>query len=127
MYTNAGNYTVTATMTTISGNSVSVSTSVTVVPTGLPTVLVTVQSISPPSGHPATVTFQIQVTPPSGVSIVQATINWGGTEGSQDLGGVNGTISVTHTYNQAGAYVVTLTVTDSLGRHTSGTTSVTIS
>src|SRR5581483_5850525 len=56
VYSTAGTYTVTAIMTDTAGNSASVSTSVTIIATAAPTVLVTVQSISPGSGVPATVT-----------------------------------------------------------------------
>ncbi len=126
VYAAAGTYTVTAIMTDTAGNSASVSTSVTIIATAAPTVLVTVQSISPASGHPATVTFQIQVTAPTGIGIQNATVNWGDGQ-TQSLGGLSGTITLTHTYQQAGTFSVTVTVTDTLGRTTTGSTSVTIS
>ena len=126
VYSTAGTYTVTAIMTDTAGNSASVSTSVTIIATAAPTVLVTVQSISPGSGVPATVTFQIQVTAPTGIGIQNATVSWGDGQ-TQSLGGLSGTISVTHIYKQAGAFSVTVTVTDTLGRTTTGSTSVTIS
>jgi hypothetical protein len=77
------------------------------------------------------VTFQIQVTPPPGVGITDALVNFG--DGNQqDLGGLNGTVTVTHAYKDppggtvAGTKDVSLKVTDTLGRTTTGTTTVTL-
>jgi hypothetical protein len=125
-YTTAGNFTVTATLTDTAGNTSSVSTAVTVVATATPTIVITVQSVTPSSGHPATVTFQVQVTAPSGVGIQDALITWGDGS-SQDLGGLSGTVTLQHTYTTAGSFTVTLQVKDTLGRTTQGSTSVTIS
>src|SRR5262249_13190898 len=68
-YLNAGTYPVTATLTDSSGNVVTVGTSVSVVATALPTIIVNATSV--PTVHAAQmpVTFQIQVTSPTGVSI----------------------------------------------------------
>jgi hypothetical protein len=126
VYQTAGSFRVSALLTDSSGNTVNPATTVTVVPTVSPTIIVTVQSISPTSGHPATVTFQIQVTAPSGVGIQDSVISWG--DGStQHLGGISGTITLSHTYNAAGTFSVQLTVTDTLNRSNIGSTSVTIS
>jgi hypothetical protein len=122
----AGTYTVTATITDTAGNTNTVSTTVTVIVTANPTVIITLQSVSPSSGHPATATFQLQVTAPTGVNIQDATITWGD-GASQDLGGLSGTTTLQHTYTAAGSYSVTVNVKDSLNRTTTGTTSVTIS
>ncbi|PYQ73353.1 MAG: hypothetical protein DMG01_22755, partial [Acidobacteria bacterium] len=74
-----------------------------------------------------TATFTIQVTPPTGVGITAAALNFG--DGvTQQLGGLSGTTTVQHTYpstpNQT--YTVQLTVTDTLGRTTTGSTTVNI-
>jgi hypothetical protein len=133
VYAAAGPYVITGVLTDVFGNSVTSSAPVTVVATAQPTVIVT--PTAPGAGHPIDVSVQIQVTTPSGVSIQSATINWndGGVGGSpgpsadQNLGGVNGTITVHHTYTAAGSFTITVTVTDTLGRQTSGTASVSIS
>jgi hypothetical protein len=127
VYKTAGNYLISGTVADIAGNTSSVATSVTVVATPAPTIIITVQSITPTSGHPATVTFQLQVTAPPGVGIQDAVIDWGDGSAPQDLGGLSGTITLTHTYQAAGQDSVKLQVTDTLGRTTTGSTSVTIS
>jgi Bacterial Ig-like domain (group 1)/PKD domain len=126
VFANAQSYLVTATVTDTAGNTSSTSTTVTVITTPNPTVVITLQSLSPSSGHPATATFQVQVTAPTGVGIQDATINWGDGS-SQDLGGLSGTITLQHTYTGAGQFSVTVNVKDTLGRTTTGSTSVTIS
>jgi hypothetical protein len=123
VYLTADTFTIRATLFDTVGNSTTVSTAVTVVATSNPTIIITP---TVPVGHPADVTFQIQVTAPSGVGITRAIITFGDGQ-SQDLGGVSGTVTLHHTYTAAGSYPVTLTVTDTLGRNTQGTASVTIS
>jgi hypothetical protein len=124
VYDTAATYTVSAVLTDTAGNSISNSTSVTVVATASPTIIITP---SVPTGS-KTATFQIQVTPPNGVGIVSAQIKFG--DGAQsDLGGLSGTTTVQHTYpslppNQT--YTVTLEVVDTLNRHTTGSTTVNI-
>lgn len=123
VYQEARSYNVTVTLNDTAGNSASVGTSVTVVATATPTIIITP---SVPTGS-KTATFQIQVTPPSGVGIQSAQINFGDGVTAQ-LGGLTGTTTVQHTYpniaNQT--YTVTLTVVDTLGRTTTGTTTVNI-
>jgi PKD repeat protein len=124
VYQNAGSFPVSATLTDTVGNSSTVGSSVTVVATAAPTIIITPST--PSAGHPATVTFTIQVTTPTGVGVQDAVINFG--DGTvTDLGGLSGNVTVQHTYTAAGQYPVSLTVTDSLGRKTTGSTSVTIS
>jgi len=84
---------------------------------------------SVPITHSATMTvsFQIQVSAPTGVTITDASINYG--DGTTDtLGGLNGSVTKTHPYTQPSGYstVVTVTVKDSLGRTTQGTASITL-
>ena len=123
-YVNAGSYNVTATLTDTVGNTATVTSPITVVPTASPTIIIT------PSVATATriATFQIQVTPPSGVGIQDALLDFG--DGAQnDLGGLTGSITVTHPYQPPAAnftFTVKLTVTDTLGRKTTGTTTVLI-
>jgi hypothetical protein len=97
---------------------------VTVVATATPTIIITA---SVPTGS-KTATFTLQVTPPTGVGITNAVMKFGdGT--TQSLGGLSGTTTVQHTYptlppNQT--YTVELTVTDTLSRTTTGSTTVNV-
>ncbi len=122
-YAIAGSYTIKATVTDSCGFTQTVSSGVSVTVTTNPTIIITP---SVPTGS-KTATFTIQVTPPTGVGIQDAIINFG--DGvTSDLGGVTGTITVQHTYpniaNQT--YTVTVTVTDTLGRTTTGQTTVNV-
>jgi hypothetical protein len=123
VYTTADTYTVRATLNDTAGNTTTVSNSVTVVATSNPTIIIT--PTVPTGSHD--VTFQIQVTAPSGVGIVDAVIDFG--DGvTQSLGGLSGTVTLHHIYPPGpGSYVVTLTVKDTLNRTTTGSTSVTVS
>jgi PKD repeat protein len=126
VYKTAGSYRVTAVLNDIAGNTATVSSSVTVVGTPSPTIVITpsVPTTSTPTVH---VTFQIQVTPPTGVTITSAKIDFGDGQ-SQTLGGLTGTVTVSHDYapDQKGSKVVKVTVTDSLGRTTEGSTIITV-
>jgi len=135
-YTTPGNKTIRATLVDAFGNTSVVSSTTFVVATATPTVIVT--AAAPAPGHPVDVSFQIQVTAPTGVGITNAVIDWGdggnnpvpgspGPGDTQNLGGLSGTVTLTHTYKAAGTFTITLTVTDTLNRTTPGTTKVTIS
>jgi hypothetical protein len=122
----AKSYTVTGTLTDTAGNSITVSTFVTVIPVASPTINIT-PSVPVTHSTTMTVSFQIQVSSPTGVSITDASINYG--DGATDsLGGLNGTVTKTHPYTQPSGYstIVTVTVKDSLGRTTQGTASITL-
>jgi len=103
-----------------------VSTSVTVIPVAPPTIIITpsVPSTCATSSTPCNVTFTIQVTVPTGVTVQNATINYG--DGfSQSLGGLTGTATVQHPYAaHAGNETVTVTVVDSA--HANPTTAQTV-
>jgi hypothetical protein len=80
------------------------------------------------AGTSCTVSFQIQVTPPTGVGITNASINFGDGNTAQ-LGGVSGTVTQSHTYTGASAHgspTVSVTVHDTLDRDTTGQTSFTL-
>jgi adhesin/invasin len=125
VYENDGTFIVTGTVTDASGNSTSVSTTVTVIPVARPTVIVTPTPQSAPGG--STISFQIDIRAAAGVSIQNVSINFGDSSGTQNLGGFTGIVTVPHTY-AAGVttYTVVVTVTDSTGQSTSGSTTVSI-
>jgi len=121
-----GIYRVVATATDTFGNVVSNSTTVSVIPVALPTVNITPNVPTTPS-NPTNVTFNIQVTPPSGVNIRNAVIDYG--DGIREtLGGINGTIIKQHQYTHTAgqSFNIALTVEDTLGRFTTGTTTIII-
>jgi hypothetical protein len=119
----AGTYVVTGTVIDASGNKSAVSTSVTVIPVPRPTIIITP---SPVPGHAgAQTTLQIQVTLANGISVQDLRIDFGDGQ-SADLGGA-ASASVPHVYTAAGTYTVTVTVIDTTGQVTTGTTAVSIS
>jgi adhesin/invasin len=126
IYRTAGPYRIVVTATDSFGNVVNQSTSVTVIPVALPTVNIT-PNVPPTPSNPTNVTFTLQVTPPTGVNIKNATIDYG--DGIKEtLGGVNGTITKQHQYshNPGQSFTITMTVEDTLGRLTTGTTTIII-
>jgi len=128
VYAVAGTYTVIATLQDAFGNTVTQRTAVTVIAATSPTIIITATSI--PTTHSAAmpVTFQVQVTPPTGIGVQSVTMAFGDGQTSS-LGGLTGTTTITHTYNDpmaAGPKVVTVSVLDTLGRTTQGQTTITL-
>jgi PKD repeat protein len=122
VFKTAGSYVIKGTVTDIGGNSSSVSTSVTVIPVPRPTIIITP---SPVPGHVNTqTTLSIQVTLASGISVQDLSITFGD-GGSADLGGAS-SAAVPHVYTTQGTFTVTVTVLDSSGQTTVGTTAVSI-
>jgi len=122
VYKAAGNYTVTGTLTDTVGNTVSNATSITVIPVPRPTIIITP---SPVPGHVNTqTTLAIQVTLASGISVQDLLVSFGD-GASADLGGAN-SASVPHVYTTQGTFTVTVTVLDTSGQTTIGTTAVSI-
>ncbi|MEO8259818.1 MAG: PKD domain-containing protein [Acidobacteriota bacterium] len=126
VYREAGTYKVTGIVTDASGNSSTVSTTVTVIPVPRPTIIVTPtpRTVGPGGG---TISFGIQITAPAGIGIVRTTINYGDDNVQYELGGGSSAV-VPHTYlpGNPGDKLVTVTVVDTAGQTTIGTTSVTI-
>jgi hypothetical protein len=126
-YQSTGSYAITATLTDATGNVSTVSTAVNVIPVASPTIIITPSVPSSCTGAgPCAVTFVVQVTPPTGVGVVDAQIEFG--DGSTaGLGGLSGSATVQHTYAaHAGAQSVTVRVTDTIGRTTQGFTTINI-
>ena len=129
-YQTTGSYAVTATLLDSSGNSTTVSTAVNVLPVASPTIIITPSVPSScTGGGTCTVSFQIQVTPPTGVGIVGANVAFGtqAVPAEAGLGGLTGSATVQAQYPaHAGAQTVTVTVTDTLNRTTAGFTTISI-
>jgi len=127
IYQKAGTFFIQAVMTDVSGNVTNINSSVSVVPVANPTILITPSVPATSGGAFTTVTFQLQVTPPAGVGILDAIIIFGDGQ-SNDLGGLSGSTSVSHGYDAGhrGQITVTVTVMDTLGRTTSGTASINV-
>jgi len=125
VYSAPGSYTVSATMTDSAGNVTTTATSVTVIPVAAVTIVITPNVPSSCTGTgTCLVTFQIQVTPPTGISIIDAAVDYGDGQG-QELGGLNGSVTVQHPYTVHGvSETVTVTVTDTLNRQNRGFTTV---
>src|SRR5262249_7591720 len=119
VYDSHGTYPVPATLIDAANNTTTTSTPVPVVAPASPTIIITP---SVPTGS-KTATFTIQVTPPTGVGVVRALLNFGD-NAQADLGGLSGTTTVQHTYAASATYTVTLDVTDTLNRTTRGSTTV---
>jgi hypothetical protein len=125
VYDTAGTYVVTGTVSDASGNTSTVSTAVTVIPVPAPTVVITFSPV--PARANAQTTFTIQVTVPSGISVVNTVIDFGDGQ-SQNLGGLTGSSPpIPHVYTQVGTFTARVSVTDSTGRTTIGSTSVSVS
>jgi PKD repeat protein len=125
-YTNAGTYDITATLIDAFGNRTEYGTSVSVVATPLPVVLVTPPSVPAVVTLPFSAAFTLQVTPPAGIGIQRAVVNFGDGTAPEQLGGLVGSVTKTHPYNSHNTFNVTLTVTDTLNRDTTGSSTITI-
>ena len=122
VFRSAGTYVISGTVLDAAGNSTTVSTTSTVIPVPRPTIIITP---SPVPGHAGgQTTLQIQVTLPSGISVQDLSINFGDGQ-TANLGGAT-SASVPHVYTQIGTYTVTVTVIDTTGQTTVGTTFVSI-
>jgi len=128
IYKTAGVYPINVSVTDSFGNVVSQSTSVTVIPVASPTIIIT-PSVPTNPQPTTTVTFTIQVTPPTGVGVRKTLVNYGQGQSTDDLGAVTGTVTVRHEYRNHAAnesFTVTVAVDDTLGRTTTGSTTITI-
>jgi PKD domain len=122
-YAHDGGYLVKATVVDAAGNSNSTSSTIVVLLLPRPTVVVT---YTPVAAQPAgtTLTFTVTITLPTGVALQSTVIDYG--DGvTQQLGGA-ATATVTHSYSTAGTKAVTVTVVDTSGQSTPGTTTVVV-
>jgi hypothetical protein len=123
VYSSDGTYSVSAIVTDSAGNISSVSTSVSVIPVQRPGVSVTAVPQTAVVG--GTINFTIQITAAPGVGIVRTSINFGAGEETRQLGGST-SITVQKQYASVGPRLVTVTVVDTTGATTEGTTTVSI-
>src|SRR4051794_15285308 len=122
VFRSSGTYVITAAVLDASGNTTTVATSTTVIPVPRPTIIITPSPV--PGKVNTQTTLQIQVTLPSGISVQDLSINFGDGQ-TADLGGAT-TASVPHVYTTTGTFTVTVTVLDTTGQVTTGTTAVSI-
>ena len=122
VFRNSGTYVITGTVLDAAGNTTIVSTSTTVIPVPRPTIIITPSPV--PGKVNTQTTLQIQITLPSGISVQDLSINFGDGQ-SADLGGAT-SASVPHVYTTQGTFTVTVTVLDTTGQTTTGTTAVSI-
>jgi Big-like domain-containing protein/PKD domain-containing protein len=122
VYERDGSFTVTATVTDVAGQSNSASTSVFVTPAVQ--VGITITSSPVPAKVNTQTLFTIQITAPTGVGIVNTTIDYG--DGFQDSLGGGATPQARHTYTVGGTYTVTVRTIDTAGTTSIGTTTVSV-
>jgi len=123
VFKSTGTYPITGTVLDVGGNTVTVSTSVTVIPVPRPTIIITPSPV--PGRVGAQTTLQIQVTLPNGITVQDLSINFGDGQ-TADLGGAT-SASVPHVYTAAQTFTVTVTVLDTTGQTTVGTAAVSVS
>jgi hypothetical protein len=122
IYARANTYNLTATLTDVLGNVVTQTTSISVIPVPRPTIIITPSPV--PGKVNTQTTISIQVTLPAGISVQDLSVNFGDGQ-TADLGGAN-SAAVPHVYTTQGTFTVTVTVLDTSGQVTTGTTVVSI-
>jgi hypothetical protein len=118
-------FAITATLTDGSGNVVTVTTSVTVIPAAL-TLTITPPTTPPSAGLPANFTIVPGVPANTGDSVKNVRLDWGDGTAAQDLGAIAGSTVVAHVFAAARTYVITGTLTDAAANVLTVTTSVTV-
>ena len=123
IFTNDGTFVVTGTVTDVSGDSNSVSTTVSVINPPKASVLVTP---TPATGTaPVTISFAIAITGlPTGASLRSVSIDYG--DGQSEELGATASASRPHTYTTPGTRRVTVFATDTSGQVSEGSTTVVI-
>jgi hypothetical protein len=120
-----GNYVISATLIDTLGNTVNQSSSIVVIPVPKPTIII---SASPQPGHSGTVTtLTVQITLQNGIGVQDMSIAFGDGQGA-DLGGAT-SAAIPHVYTTTAAsttFTVTVTVLDTSGQTTIGTTVISI-
>ena len=123
VYVMAATYTITATVTDAAGNTSTVSTAINVIIAPRPTIIISYSPI--PAKVNTETRITIQVTAATGIGITSTSIDFGDGTPPDMLGGATGA-SVPHVYTIQKTYTVTVTVIDTLGQTTIGTTSVSV-
>lgn len=122
VYERDGSFTVTATVTDVTGQSNSASTSVFVTPAVQ--VGISITSSPVPAKVNTQTLFTVQITAPTGVGIVNTTIDYG--DGFTDNLGGGPTPQGRHTYTTVGTFTVTVKTIDTAGTTSIGTTTVSV-
>jgi hypothetical protein len=121
-YTSNGSFVVTGTVSDVAGNTNRASAPITVVPLAGTAVVVT-SSLTTAAVNQS-ITFTITITAPAGVGIVSSSIDYG--DGQVDVLPAAPSATKTHSYSTTGQKNVVVTVNDTAGRSSPGTTFVTI-
>jgi len=123
IYVDPKTYVVKVSASDAAGNTTTQSTVVNVITAISPTIIITPTlpaSCNTPPGQ-ANVNLQIQVTAPAGIGISSVVVNFGDNS-SANLGGLTGTTTIPHSYNCGANPTVSVSVTDTLNRTTTGQT-----
>ena len=124
VYSSDGTYTISATVTDAAGNTSSVSTSVSVIPVQRPSVSVTAVPQTAVVG--GTINFTIQITAAPGMGIVRTSINFGAGRGDAPTRRQHLDHRSEAVHLALAPRLVTVTVVDTTGATTEGTTTVSI-
>lgn len=123
VYNSDGTFTINAVVRDVQGNSGSASTSVVVVDSIDPSIVIVQPSSPPVAGLSAAFTFRISVA--AGASPVSsAFVDWG--DGSSQPLGTSGEQTSNHVYANEGNYTIRATATDIAGNTGSATSTVTV-
>ncbi|HEY7290552.1 MAG TPA: Ig-like domain-containing protein [Vicinamibacterales bacterium] len=122
VYGTAGSYTISAVLADTLGNQVKQTAGITVIPVPGAGIQITPSPI-PGKVNTAT-TFSIQITLPTGIAVQSLSIDYG--DGGHDDLGSTQSATQQHVYTTTGTFTVTVTVLDTLGRTTTGSTRVSI-
>lgn len=124
VFSDDGPYLITATVTDVVGGTSTVSASIVVVRLAKPAINIAASPATQSAGQ--SVTFTVTITPPAGVSVRSASIDYGDGTPDDSLGGAV-SATRTHTYAAAGTYRVEVSVQDTAGQTSTGSISITIS
>jgi PKD repeat protein len=122
-YNQDGPFTISATVTDTAGSTASTSTSIDVLPAPQPTVAIGVPA-TVTANVPASFTFTTAASS-SNAAIRTLAVNWGDGQ-SDSFGASAGASTQSHTYETAGRYVISATVTDANGSSGNASSSINV-
>ena len=125
VYERAGAYRVVVTVEDAAGRRSESSVALEVRPAPSIPARISVSPAVPVAGNAAT--FTVEVLPPAGAAPVRAvTMDFGDGSEQQSLGVLTGSGTVAHVYEQAGNYIVTVTVEDATGARSDSSVGITV-